>query len=58
MSQELVIRKTTTGALALPNLITREGERTTKRFLEFFTANIRNKNTRLAYSGFQMSAPP
>lgn len=48
MSQALVIRKTTT-ALALPNLITREGERTTKRFLEFFTANIRNKNTRSAY---------
>lgn len=50
MSQSLVIRKNTSGALALPNLITREGERTTKRFLEFFTANIRNKNTRLAYA--------
>ena len=33
----------------LPNIITREGERATKRFLQFFTANIRNKNTRLAY---------
>ncbi len=50
MSQELVIRKNTSGALALPNLITQAGERTTKRFLEFFTANIRNKNTRLAYA--------
>jgi hypothetical protein len=40
----------TTSVLALPNLITREGERTTKRFLEFFTANVRNKNTRLAYA--------
>ena len=50
MSQSLIPGQNTSGALALPHLITREGERTTKRFLEFFTANIRNKNTRLAYA--------
>ncbi len=32
-----------------PLLILREGENTTRRFLEFFTANIRNLNTREAY---------
>jgi site-specific recombinase XerD len=36
--------------LPLPSVITREGEKTAKRFLEFFTANIRNKNTRLSYA--------
>lgn len=35
---------------ALPAIITRDGERTSKRFVEFFTANIRNPNTRLAYA--------
>lgn len=48
MSHSVVIRKTSS-TLALPNLITRVGEHTTKRFLEFFTAHIRNKNTRAAY---------
>jgi len=33
----------------LPVTITREGRKATKRFLEFFTANIRNPNTRLSY---------
>ncbi len=33
----------------LPPIITREGQKTTTRFLEFFTANIRNSNTRLSY---------
>jgi integrase/recombinase XerD len=33
----------------LPALITGEGERASRRFVEFFTANIRNKNTRMAY---------
>lgn len=37
-------------ALALPRLIENEGERTSKRFVEFFTANIRNANTRHAYA--------
>jgi site-specific recombinase XerD len=33
----------------LPALITQAGERAAWRFLEFFTVNIRNKNTRAAY---------
>jgi len=36
-------------APALPAIITSEGRKATKRFLEFFTANIRNPNTRLSY---------
>src|SRR5215213_11417198 len=36
-------------APSLPTIITREGRKATKRFLEFFTANIRNLNTRLSY---------
>jgi hypothetical protein len=32
----------------LPNLIIDAGEHATRRFLEFFTANIRNPNTRQA----------
>jgi integrase/recombinase XerD len=27
------------------------GERTDRRFIEFFTATIRNRNTRMAYAG-------
>jgi len=34
----------------LPVTITAAGERASKRFIEFFTANIRNKNTRMAYA--------
>ena len=48
--QKAVGRKDAGSAIALPNLIEREGPKTTKRFLEFFTANIRNKNTRAAYA--------
>lgn len=36
--------------LHLPPIIMREGQKASKRFLEFFTANIRNLNTRLAYA--------
>ncbi|MGJ5813619.1 tyrosine-type recombinase/integrase [Paludibaculum fermentans] len=35
---------------ALPVLISNAGEEAAWRFLEFFTVNIRNKNTRAAYS--------
>jgi integrase/recombinase XerD len=42
-------RTLTVTAPALPAVITREGRKATKRFLEFFTANIRNPNTRLSY---------
>jgi hypothetical protein len=34
---------------ALPFVITSAGESASRRFIEFFTANIRNKNTRMAY---------
>lgn len=38
------------GFETLPAAITRAGERAAWRFIEFFTANIRNKNTRAAYA--------
>ncbi len=38
------------GALLLPSVIERESKKTQKRFLEFFTANIRNPNSRAAYA--------
>jgi integrase/recombinase XerD len=34
----------------LPAIVTNDGEQTTKRFIEFFTATIRNRNTRAAYA--------
>lgn len=37
------------GACSLPATIARAGDKAEKRFLEFFTANIRNPNTRRAY---------
>jgi integrase/recombinase XerD len=38
------------GSAILPALIDRAGERAGSRFLEFFTVNIRNPNTRAAYA--------
>lgn len=38
------------GFATLPALITDAGERASERFVEFFTATIRNKNTRAAYA--------
>jgi site-specific recombinase XerD len=35
--------------IVLPAIIAGEGHRASRRFLEFFTANIRNSNTRLSY---------
>ena len=35
---------------ALPQLITVAGPDASRRFVEFFTANIRNRNTRAAYA--------
>jgi hypothetical protein len=37
------------GSLAVPAAIAEAGDRAARRFLEFFAATIRNKNTRLAY---------
>ncbi len=39
-----------TSALTVPSVIADAGERAHKRFVEFFTANIRNPNTRTAYA--------
>jgi site-specific recombinase XerD len=38
------------GGVVLPALIVAAGERASRRFLEFFTADIRNPNTRRAYA--------
>ncbi|MBI3950576.1 MAG: hypothetical protein HY314_08995 [Acidobacteria bacterium] len=38
------------GLAGLPRIITTEGGQATRRFVEFFTANIRNRNTRRAYA--------
>src|ERR1019366_8802116 len=40
----------TPSGLNLPVVIAAAGERASRRFVEFFTANIRNKNTREAYA--------
>jgi site-specific recombinase XerD len=37
------------GTLAVPTAIADAGDHAARRFLEFFAANIRNKNTRMAY---------
>jgi hypothetical protein len=40
---------TPAGIDALPSAISRAGERAAWRFVEFFTATVRNRNTRAAY---------
>src|SRR5512134_467337 len=46
MEKQLIVR----GESALiPGQIAAGGEKATRRFVEFFTANIRNRNTRAAY---------
>jgi site-specific recombinase XerD len=37
------------GAVVVPGIIADAGEHATRRFLEFFAATIRNRNTRMAY---------
>jgi integrase/recombinase XerD len=44
-----VVRVSPSPDVLLPSLIADAGERASWRFLEFFTVNIRNKNTRAAY---------
>jgi len=39
-----------TGLETLPAAIAAAGARTSERFTDFFTANIRNRNTRMAYA--------
>lgn len=50
MKTELLLPTSPGAALALPAVIARTSQKTQKRFLEFFTANIRNPNTRAAYA--------
>ena len=54
MSTEIVVTSprqlARIGFDALPSAIARAGDHAGRRFTEFLTANIRNKNTRLAYA--------
>jgi len=47
VSGELIPRQES--GRVLPALLVQEGDQAGKRFIEFFTAQIRNKNTRAAY---------
>lgn len=49
-SARSVVRVEGFADLPIPAVIAREGEQAAKRFIEFFTANIRNPNTRAAYA--------
>jgi integrase/recombinase XerD len=49
MRDLVVIRNTAGRGIALPTLVARAGKGAKTRFLEFFTVNIRNPNTRAAY---------
>lgn len=52
MSKEIIVLEPAKGvtiAARTPAAVARAGRKATKRFFEFFTANIRNKNTRDAY---------
>src|SRR5271165_7198028 len=55
MSQEIVIAPPQTLTVAtgdgmvVPRVIAAAGDKAARRFLEFFAATIRNKNTRMAY---------
>jgi len=53
MADEIIIRKQQElgglGFAGLPTIISAAGERASFRFVEFFTANIRNPNTRVSY---------
>src|SRR3954452_18085746 len=55
MSQEVIIPRPHASLAAydeivLPRIIVEAGDRAARRFIEFFTATIRNRNTRLAYA--------
>lgn len=49
-ARPITIVRPTTAALAVPPIIADAGDGASRRFLEFFTANIRNPNTRAAYA--------
>jgi integrase/recombinase XerD len=50
ISHEMVPVRSTGQTLIVPAIIADQGARAARRFLEFFTANIRNLNTRAAYA--------
>jgi site-specific recombinase XerD len=51
MSERMpVLARTEKTGVTLPAIIADAGERAGRRFIEFFTANIRNANTRAAYA--------
>ena len=56
MSAEVAI--TNPSGLDIPTLIVGAGERASWRFLEFFTVNIRNRNTRAAYPRWSVRVGP
>ena len=45
-----IVRRAAASAMLVPRLIADAGENASLRFLDFFTANIRNPNTRAAYA--------
>jgi len=47
---ELVILEPASGSMLVPAMVAAAGERAAFRFIDFFTANIRNPNTRAAYA--------
>ncbi len=49
-STEIVPRRPSGQLLTVPAIIADQGDRAARRFLEFFTANIRNANTQAAYA--------
>ena len=55
MSQEVIVPPARAslaahGEIVLPRVIAAAGDHAARRFIEFFTATIRNRNTRLAYA--------
>src|SRR3954462_4607757 len=55
MSQEVIVPPPRAslaahGEIVLPRVIAAAGDHAARRFIEFFTATIRNRNTRLAYA--------
>src|SRR5437868_4451515 len=47
---ELVLASASTSPLIVPAMIADLGENAALRFIDFFTAHIRNRNTRAAYA--------
>ncbi len=50
MNRELTIQPRGYAGTVVPALVAQAGDHASRRFIEFFTANIRNKGTRAAYA--------